>query len=76
MGREQYFGLRGGWLTFWVTVAAASDMALFGQVALYLSFFLLRFDLLHRAERYATELQSGLTRKQTAMTRAYLVGSS
>lgn len=25
-----YFGLRGGWLTFWVTVACATDMTLFG----------------------------------------------
>ncbi|KAJ5730665.1 uncharacterized protein N7483_005173 [Penicillium malachiteum] len=25
-----YFGLRGGWLTFWVTVACATDMMLFG----------------------------------------------
>ncbi|KAK7751258.1 hypothetical protein SLS62_006803 [Diatrype stigma] len=31
MGRERYFGMRGGWLTFWVTVAAASDMALYDQ---------------------------------------------
>ncbi|KAI0146350.1 general substrate transporter [Xylariaceae sp. FL1272] len=26
----RYFGLRGGWLTFWVTVACATDMTLFG----------------------------------------------
>ncbi|KAB2578189.1 Sugar transporter STL1 [Lasiodiplodia theobromae] len=25
-----YFGLKGGWLTFWVTVACATDMTLFG----------------------------------------------
>lgn len=25
-----YFGLTGGWLTFWVTVACATDMTLFG----------------------------------------------
>jgi len=25
-----YFGLRGGWLTFWVTVACTTDMTLFG----------------------------------------------
>ncbi|KAL0258638.1 hypothetical protein SLS55_006135 [Diplodia seriata] len=25
-----YFGMRGGWLTFWVTVACATDMTLFG----------------------------------------------
>lgn len=27
---KPYFGLRGGWLTFWVTVACATDMMLFG----------------------------------------------
>ncbi|EOD46980.1 putative sugar transporter protein [Neofusicoccum parvum UCRNP2] len=27
-----YFGLKGGWLTFWVTVACATDMTLFGGV--------------------------------------------
>lgn len=27
---QAYFGLRGGWLTFWVTVACATDMMLFG----------------------------------------------
>ncbi|KAE9991109.1 hypothetical protein Vi05172_g9895 [Venturia inaequalis] len=25
-----YFGMTGGWLTFWVTVACATDMTLFG----------------------------------------------
>ncbi|KAE8154076.1 general substrate transporter [Aspergillus avenaceus] len=31
MGIEgPYFGLKGGWLTFWVTVACATDMMLFG----------------------------------------------
>ena len=28
--REPYFGMTGGWLTFWVTVACATDMMLFG----------------------------------------------
>lgn len=28
--RQPWFGLRGGWLTFWVTVACATDMTLFG----------------------------------------------
>lgn len=27
---EPWFGLRGSWLTFWVTVACATDMTLFG----------------------------------------------
>ncbi|KAI9732885.1 MAG: hypothetical protein M1834_003825 [Cirrosporium novae-zelandiae] len=27
---KPYFGLKGGWLTFWVTVACATDMTLFG----------------------------------------------
>ncbi|KAK6439784.1 hypothetical protein LTR95_004006 [Oleoguttula sp. CCFEE 5521] len=27
---QRYFGFRGGWLTFWVTVACATDMTLFG----------------------------------------------
>ncbi|RAK96494.1 general substrate transporter [Aspergillus ibericus CBS 121593] len=27
---KPYFGLKGGWLTFWVTVACATDMMLFG----------------------------------------------
>ena len=27
---KPYFGLRGGWLTFWVSVACATDMTLFG----------------------------------------------
>ncbi|KAG2420177.1 hypothetical protein HFD88_004977 [Aspergillus terreus] len=27
---KPWFGLRGGWLTFWVTVACATDMTLFG----------------------------------------------
>ena len=27
---KPYFGLRGNWLTFWVTVACATDMTLFG----------------------------------------------
>ena len=25
-----YFGLTGGWLTFWVSVACSTDMTLFG----------------------------------------------
>ncbi|EME89736.1 uncharacterized protein MYCFIDRAFT_71755 [Pseudocercospora fijiensis CIRAD86] len=29
-GDDRYFGLRGGWLTFWVTVACGTDMTLFG----------------------------------------------
>ncbi|KAJ5806896.1 sugar transporter [Penicillium riverlandense] len=28
--KKPYFGLTGGWLTFWVTVACATDMSLFG----------------------------------------------
>ncbi|KAL3450525.1 general substrate transporter [Aspergillus insuetus] len=28
--REKYWGLKGRWLTFWITVACAADMALFG----------------------------------------------
>lgn len=28
--KQPYFGLRGGWLTFWITVACATDMTLFG----------------------------------------------
>ncbi|EMF16534.1 general substrate transporter [Sphaerulina musiva SO2202] len=28
--KDRYFGLRGGWLTFWVTVACGTDMTLFG----------------------------------------------
>jgi hypothetical protein len=28
--KEPYFGLKGGWLTFWITVSCATDMALFG----------------------------------------------
>lgn len=27
---QPYFGLKRGWLTFWVTVACATDMMLFG----------------------------------------------
>lgn len=27
---QPYFGMKGGWLTFWVTVACATDMMLFG----------------------------------------------
>ncbi|PYH88513.1 MFS general substrate transporter [Aspergillus ellipticus CBS 707.79] len=27
---KPYFGIKGGWLTFWVTVACATDMLLFG----------------------------------------------
>ncbi|KAI5269370.1 general substrate transporter [Aureobasidium subglaciale] len=27
---QRYFGLRGGWLVFWITVACATDMTLFG----------------------------------------------
>ncbi|KAI0024435.1 general substrate transporter [Xylariomycetidae sp. FL0641] len=30
MWNAPYFGMRGGWLTFWVTVACATDMTLFG----------------------------------------------
>ncbi|KAI1809452.1 general substrate transporter [Poronia punctata] len=30
MAREPFFGLKGGWLTFWVTVACATDMTLYG----------------------------------------------
>ncbi|KAK4696252.1 hypothetical protein P7C71_g1650, partial [Lecanoromycetidae sp. Uapishka_2] len=29
-GRKPYFGLTGGWLTFWVSVACSTDMTLFG----------------------------------------------
>ena len=29
-GRAPHFGLTGGWLTFWVSVACATDMTLFG----------------------------------------------
>ncbi|KAI1638136.1 general substrate transporter [Biscogniauxia mediterranea] len=28
--KKPYFGLKGGWLTFWITVACATDMSLFG----------------------------------------------
>jgi MFS family permease len=28
--KEPYFGLKGGWLTFWISVACATDMTLFG----------------------------------------------
>ena len=28
--KQPYFGLKGGWLTFWITVACATDMTLFG----------------------------------------------
>ncbi|KAF2486754.1 general substrate transporter [Neohortaea acidophila] len=28
--KDRYFGLRGGWLTFWITVACGTDMTLFG----------------------------------------------
>ncbi|KAF6522651.1 hypothetical protein HZS61_014179 [Fusarium oxysporum f. sp. conglutinans] len=28
--KRPFFGLRGGWLTFWITVACATDMTLFG----------------------------------------------
>lgn len=27
---KPYFGLRGGWLTFWITLACGADMALLG----------------------------------------------
>ena len=27
---RNYFGLKGGWLTFWVSVACSTDMTLFG----------------------------------------------
>ncbi|KAI5921327.1 general substrate transporter [Camillea tinctor] len=30
MGHAPYFGMKGGWLTFWVTIACATDMTLFG----------------------------------------------
>ncbi|KAL7660585.1 hypothetical protein ACMYSQ_000039 [Aspergillus niger] len=30
IARKPYFGLVGGWLTFWITVACATDMTLFG----------------------------------------------
>lgn len=29
-GSQPYFGMTGGWLTFWVSVACSTDMALFG----------------------------------------------
>ncbi|KAF4539444.1 Sugar/inositol transporter [Lasiodiplodia theobromae] len=29
-GKKPFFGQRGGWLTFWITVACATDMTLFG----------------------------------------------
>lgn len=28
--KKPYFGLKGGWLTFWLTIACATDMTLFG----------------------------------------------
>ncbi|KAK3938697.1 general substrate transporter [Diplogelasinospora grovesii] len=28
--KERWFGLRGGWLTFWITFACSTDMTLFG----------------------------------------------
>ncbi|PYI10934.1 hexose carrier protein [Aspergillus sclerotiicarbonarius CBS 121057] len=30
VAKKPYFGLVGGWLTFWITVACATDMTLFG----------------------------------------------
>lgn len=27
---KERFGLKGGWLVFWITVACATDMTLFG----------------------------------------------
>lgn len=31
--KNRYFGFRGGWLTFWITVACGTDMTLFGYVS-------------------------------------------
>lgn len=28
--KQPYFGLKGGWLTVWITIACATDMTLFG----------------------------------------------
>lgn len=28
--KQRYFGFKGGWLVFWITVACATDMTLFG----------------------------------------------
>lgn len=30
LSAEPYFGLKGGWLTFWITLSCSTDMALFG----------------------------------------------
>lgn len=29
-GKQPYFGLKGGWLVFWITILCAVDMTLFG----------------------------------------------
>jgi hypothetical protein len=36
---KPYFGLTGGWLTFWLTVACATDMTLFGYDQAVFSMF-------------------------------------
>lgn len=28
--KKPYFGLQGGWLTFWITLACGADMTLYG----------------------------------------------
>jgi hypothetical protein len=39
--KERYFGLKGGWLVFWITVACATDMTLFGYDQVNKSLYLL-----------------------------------
>ena len=57
--KQPYFGLKGGWLTFWITVSCATDMALFGQVALFLTPCLSR-RILTSAHSYDQGVFSGV----------------
>lgn len=34
---KPYFGLRGGWLTFWITLACGADMTLYGYDQVWLN---------------------------------------
>ncbi|KAJ5851787.1 sugar transporter [Penicillium soppii] len=44
---KPYFGLRGGWLTFWITVACGADMTLYGYDQGVFSGVVISSDFLH-----------------------------
>ncbi|OAA56723.1 MFS sugar transporter [Niveomyces insectorum RCEF 264] len=66
--KQPYFGLRGGWLTFWITVACSTDMSLFGYDQGVFSGVVISDDYL------AVHNLAGKTNLSSIITSIYAIG--